>query len=66
MNQDSPCTMIEIEQFPGFHLVATIIGLSYHTCIKERPQRNYQIKDINPLSPDIHLQLLQTDFHTFP
>ena len=22
--------------------------------------------EINPLSPDIHLQILQTDLHTFP
>ena len=29
---------------------------------------NFQInnKFINPLSPDIHLQILQTDLHTFP
>ena len=24
------------------------------------------MRNINPLSPDIHLQILQTDLHTFP
>ena len=39
-------------------------------CTKEIKQQTIshsdELKIINPLSPSIHIQILQTDLHTFP
>ena len=35
-------------------------------CLKFREGGTFKTKIVNPLSPSIHIQILQTDLHTFP
>ena len=35
-------------------------------CLKFREGGTFKTKILNPLSPSIHIQILQTDLHTFP
>ena len=43
--------------------------LPYKAFYHSHPEMNWHIKlfvPLNPLSPSIHIQILQTDLHTFP